>query len=50
MHGSQYAALLVSTDGDPMAQVVARRTPEIGVRMAFDASPGDVLAMVLRQE
>jgi putative ABC transport system permease protein len=32
-----------------MAQVVVRRTPEIGVRMALGASPGSILALVVRQ-
>jgi predicted permease len=44
-------AMLLSAVGifGLMAQVVARRTPEIGVRMALGARPQDVLKMVLRQ-
>jgi putative ABC transport system permease protein len=32
-----------------MAQLVVRRTPEIGLRMALGAAPQDILEMVLRQ-
>ena len=32
-----------------LAQMVRRRTPEIGIRMAMGAAPGDVLGMILRE-
>jgi len=49
--GFACAAMLLAGLGiyGTIAQMVAQRTPEIGVRMALGASPGEVLQMVLRE-